>query len=45
MGFAKRVNNSVKIALTIVAAVIVAGSFYADYRWRQWMAARKNERK
>jgi hypothetical protein len=45
MGFAKRVNNSVMIALTIVAVVIVAGSFYADYKWRRWMAARKNERR
>lgn len=27
-----------------VAVVLLAGSFYADYKWRQWMAARKSER-
>jgi hypothetical protein len=33
-----------RLLLIIVAVVVVAGSFYADYRWRQWMAARKRDR-
>jgi hypothetical protein len=33
-----------KILLLIVAAAVVAGSFIADYKWRQWMAARRRER-
>jgi hypothetical protein len=33
-----------KILLGIVALVVVAGSFYVDYKWRQWMAARRRER-
>jgi hypothetical protein len=28
----------------IVAVVVIAGSFYADYKWRQWMAERKRDR-
>jgi hypothetical protein len=27
----------------IIAAVIIAASFYADYKWRRWMAARHRE--
>jgi hypothetical protein len=34
----------VKILLAIVAAVIVAASLFADYKWRTWMAARRAER-
>jgi hypothetical protein len=30
-----------KILLAIIAAAIVVGSLYADYKWRQWMAARR----
>lgn len=30
-----------KLLLAFAAAVFVAGSFYADYKWRQWMAARR----
>jgi hypothetical protein len=33
-----------KIFLLIVAAIIVAGSFFADYKWRQWMNARRHDR-
>jgi hypothetical protein len=29
-----------KIVLVIAAILIVAASLYADYRWRNWMAAR-----
>ncbi len=29
-----------KILLVIAAIVIVAGSFFADYKWRQWLARR-----
>jgi hypothetical protein len=27
--------------IAIAALVIVAASLYADYKWRQWMEARK----
>ncbi|MDR3736869.1 MAG: hypothetical protein P4L10_15215 [Acidobacteriaceae bacterium] len=37
-------ERAMKIFLGIVALVVVAGSFYADYKWRQWMAARRRER-
>jgi hypothetical protein len=30
-----------KLLLVIAAAAVAAGSFYADYKWRQWMAARR----
>lgn len=33
-----------KIVVAIIAVVILAGSLIADYKWRQWMAARKQER-
>ena len=33
-----------KIFLIILAVLIVAGSVFADYKWRQWMAARRRER-
>lgn len=32
-----------KIVLGVVALVVVAASLFADYKWRQWMAARKRE--
>lgn len=32
-----------KLLLAIVVVLLVAGSLYADYKWRRWMAARKNE--
>jgi hypothetical protein len=30
--------------LIIVVLAVVAGSFYADYRWRKWVDARRRER-
>jgi hypothetical protein len=33
-----------KLALAIVAVFIIAASIFADWKWRQWMAARKRER-
>jgi len=32
-----------KLFLAIIAILLLAGSFYADYKWRQWMAARKSQ--
>jgi len=34
-----------KIFLGIVALLLIAGSFYADYRWRRWMAERRAGRR
>jgi hypothetical protein len=33
-----------KLILVIVVVVVAAGSIFADWKWRQWMAARKRER-
>lgn len=33
-----------KAILVIVVLLVIAGSFYADYRWRKWMANRRRER-
>ena len=33
-----------KILLAILAVLVVAASFIADYKWRQWMAARRRDR-
>jgi hypothetical protein len=33
-----------KIALGLAALVLVALSLFADYKWKQWIAARKQER-
>jgi hypothetical protein len=33
-----------KLVVAIIAAVFIAGSVFADYKWRQWMAARRRER-
>jgi len=33
-----------KIVLIILAAVVIAGSIWADYRWRKWMADRRKDR-
>jgi hypothetical protein len=33
-----------KLLLAILAIVLVAASLYADYKWRQWIAARKPQR-
>jgi len=33
-----------KIVLVVVVIVLIAGSFFADYKWRQWMSARRRDR-
>jgi hypothetical protein len=33
-----------KLLVGIAAALVIAGSFYADWKWRRWMAGRKRER-
>jgi hypothetical protein len=33
-----------RVLLGIVVIVILVGSFVADYKWRQWMAARRRDR-
>jgi hypothetical protein len=33
-----------RILFAVVAVVLIAGSLLADYKWRQWMAARRQER-
>lgn len=33
-----------KLILIAVAVLILAGSLVADYKWRQWIAARRRER-
>jgi hypothetical protein len=33
-----------KIILGILALLVVAGSLFADYKWRQWIAARRRDR-
>jgi hypothetical protein len=33
-----------KILLIVVVAAVIAGSIYADYRWRKWVDARRRER-
>jgi len=32
-----------KILLGILALLVIAGSLFADYKWRQWIAARRRE--
>ncbi|HET7103097.1 MAG TPA: hypothetical protein VFI20_03335 [Terracidiphilus sp.] len=32
------------IVFAAIAAVVVVGSFYADYKLRQWMTARRRDR-
>jgi hypothetical protein len=33
-----------KLFLGILVLLVVAGSLFADYKWKQWMAARRHER-
>jgi hypothetical protein len=33
-----------KVILAIVMIAIIVGSFYADYKWRSWMASRRRRR-
>ena len=36
--------NAMKFLLATLAIVLLVGSFVADYKWRQWIAARKSQR-
>jgi Ni/Co efflux regulator RcnB len=33
-----------RLLLSILAAAVIAASLIADYKWRQWMAARRQDR-
>jgi hypothetical protein len=33
-----------KILLIILAVILLVASLIADYKWRQWIAARKRDR-
>jgi hypothetical protein len=33
-----------KFFLAAIVVLLVAASIYADYKWRQWMAARRRSR-
>ena len=33
-----------KLILIIVAVVVIAGSVFADWKWRRWIEARRRER-
>lgn len=33
----------IKVALAIIVILIVAGSLFADYKWRKWMADRRRD--
>jgi hypothetical protein len=37
-------EDAMKIFLGILAVLFVAASLIADYKWRQWMAARRRDR-
>jgi hypothetical protein len=32
-----------KLLLAVIVLILIAGSVYADYRWKKWIAARKQE--
>jgi hypothetical protein len=34
-----------KIFLIILGSVLIAISFVVDYKWRQWMASRRHDRR
>jgi hypothetical protein len=38
------ITDLMKLLVAIVVILLIAGSFYADYKWRRWMAARKTGR-
>jgi len=38
-------EGAMKLLLGILAVILVAASFFADYKWRRWMAARRQDRK
>jgi hypothetical protein len=34
-----------KLFLILIVIAAVLASFFADYKWRQWMAARRRDRR
>jgi hypothetical protein len=40
----EKAGFSLIIALAIIGLVVVAGSVWADYKWRKWMGERRRER-
>jgi hypothetical protein len=34
-------EEAMKILLGILAVLVVAASFYADFKWRRWLASRR----
>jgi hypothetical protein len=37
-------NHSMRLLVGIVLLLLVLGSFYADFRWKRWMADRRDAR-
>jgi len=37
-------GDPMKIFLLLLGALVVVASLVADYKWRQWMAARRRDR-
>jgi hypothetical protein len=37
-------EEAMKILFGILAVLVVAASLFADYKWRQWMAAQRRDR-
>jgi hypothetical protein len=33
-----------KLLFAAIVVLLIAASFYADYRWKRWIAARRAER-
>jgi hypothetical protein len=38
-------GDAMKILIGVLAVVLVVASLFADYKWHQWMAARRQDRK
>jgi hypothetical protein len=36
--------SAMMVVLIILALLVIAGSIWADYRWRKWMAERRRDR-
>jgi hypothetical protein len=34
-----------KLILAILAAVVIVACLFVDYKWRQWIAARRRDRR
>ncbi len=37
-------NHSMRLLVGIVLLLLILGSFYADFRWKRWMADRRDAR-